>query len=160
MWNHSHSITKLNLKVKKKYYNKPHKMQGKTQPSSSDEPPDIWSRGVKLRLSTCLKVRWLSFAHRFCLLNNSLNQASKFTEHPLNTMCSYRPRYGATQQRIRCSFSPGKTCWGNRLQMPAWAHLIYHCFSWEALSDLLPPSLIPDRARAPLCTPLALCPLS
>lgn len=133
------------------------KCKGKTRPSSSAQPPDIRSQGVKLRLSVCLKIRRFLFAHSFCLLNKSFNQVSKFSD-PL--LC------------VATDLDMGKVTM-NEMQVLLWGNLIGEQTAHVCLGSPshLPSPLgrplhpaptwaHPDQTGAPVCIPLALGPSS
>ena len=108
------------------------KCKGKARPSSSAQPTDIRSRGVKLRLSVCLKIRWFLFAHSFCLLNKSFNQASKFSE-PLLCVATDLGMGNGTM---------------NEMQVLLWEYLIGEQTANVCLGS---PSHLPSLLGCPLC---------
>ena len=108
------------------------KCKGKAQPSSLAQPTDTRSRGVKLRLSVCLKIRWFLFAHSFCLLNKSFNQASKFSE-PL--LC------------VATDLGMGNIT-VNEMQVLLWENLIGEQTANVCLGS---PSHLPSLLGCPLC---------
>lgn len=133
------------------------KCKGKTRPSSSAQPPDIRSWGVKLRLSVCLKIRWFLFAHSFCLLNKSFNQVSKFSD-PLLCVATDLDMGNVTMNEMQVLLwgnligeQTAHVCLGSPSHLPSpLGRPLYPTPTWAH----------PDQTGAPVCTPLALGPSS
>lgn len=96
--------------------------------------PNVRNQRVKLQLSICAEVRWLSFANFLCLLKNSVNQASKFMEHLLcvDTDLDLELQHG------KMPLVPLKNVVGEQAANSCWS-----CRSHVRLPSPRKPSLIP-----------------